>query len=95
MPRLGVLFDQELRWKEHIQRAVKQTTVATLGMSGLRHLRPAQMRQIYQACILPKMEYASTVWHNPLKDKMHLRALAGGWPSNAEKTVTQSDVGMV
>lgn len=72
---LGVLFDQELRWKEHVQRAVKQATVATLGMSGLRHLRPAQMRQVYQACILPKLEYASTVWHNPLKDKMHLRAL--------------------
>lgn len=45
-------------------------------MSGLRrHLRPAQMRQIYQACIRPKLEYASTVWHNPLKDKTHLRSL--------------------
>lgn len=72
---LGVLFDQELRWKPHVQRAIKQATVATLGMSGLRHLRPVQMRQIYQACILPKLEYVSTVWHNPLKDKMHLRAL--------------------
>jgi len=70
---LGVLFDQELRWKDHVQRAVKQATVATLSMSGLRHLRPAQMRQIYQACVLPKLEYASTVWHNPLKDKMHLQ----------------------
>lgn len=72
---LGVLFDQELRWKAHVQRAVKQAAVATLGMSGLRHLRPAQMRQIYQACILSKLDYASTVWHNPLKDKMHLRVL--------------------
>lgn len=34
------------------------------------------MRQIYQAYVLPKLDYASTVWHNPLKDKGHLRVLA-------------------
>jgi ribonuclease HI len=45
-------------------------------MSGLRHLRPAQIRQIFQACVLPKMDYASTVWHNPHRDKGHLRMLA-------------------
>jgi ribonuclease HI len=70
---LGVVFDQEMRWKDHVQQAVKKATTTTLGMSGLRHLRPAQMRQIYQACVLPKLDYASTVWHNPRKDKGHLR----------------------
>lgn len=44
-------------------------------MSGLRHLRPAQMRQIYRACVLPKLDYASAVWHNPLRDRGHLRVL--------------------
>ena len=73
---LGVVFDTEMRWKEHIQQAARKATKAALGMSGLRHLRPAQMRQIYQACVLPKLDYASTVWHNPLKDKGHLRVLA-------------------
>lgn len=33
------------------------------------------MRQLYQACVTPIVEYASTVWHNPLKDKIHLRTL--------------------
>ena len=33
------------------------------------------MRQLYQACVVPIMDYASTVWHNPLKDKIHLRTL--------------------
>ena len=33
------------------------------------------MRQLYQACVAPVVDYASTVWHNPLKDKTHLRAL--------------------
>src|SRR4051794_24839658 len=33
------------------------------------------MRQLYQACVTPVLDYASTVWHNPFKDKMHLRSL--------------------
>ncbi|EED16651.1 zinc knuckle domain protein [Talaromyces stipitatus ATCC 10500] len=55
---LGVIFDKEIWWKEHVQ-----------------HLHPEQMRQIYQACVTPIVDYASTVWHNPLKDKIHLRTL--------------------
>ncbi|THC90426.1 hypothetical protein EYZ11_010103 [Aspergillus tanneri] len=73
---LGVVFDCELRWKEHVQSAVKRATQVNLAMCGLRHLRPAQMRQVYRACITPIMDYASTVWHSPLKGKTHLRALA-------------------
>ncbi|KAJ9481485.1 hypothetical protein VN97_g11991 [Penicillium thymicola] len=44
-------------------------------MGGLRHLRPEQMRQLYQACVTPVVDYASTVWHDPLRDKTHLRHL--------------------
>ncbi|KAL3256503.1 hypothetical protein ABHI18_007559 [Aspergillus niger] len=33
------------------------------------------MRQIYQACVIPVLDYASTVWHKPLRDKTHLRLL--------------------
>jgi hypothetical protein len=72
---LGVVFDQELRWKQHVQQAIKRATKVNIAMGGLRHLRPAQMRQLYQACVTPVMDYASTVWHNPLKDKTHLRML--------------------
>ncbi|KAJ5240343.1 reverse transcriptase [Penicillium citrinum] len=50
---LGVVFDQGLRWKEHIQQAIKRATKTTLALSGLRHLRPEQMRQLYQACVAP------------------------------------------
>ena len=72
---LGVIFDQERRWKHHVQQAVKRATKTTIGMGGLRHLRPAQMRQIYQACVIPKLDYASTVWYNPFQGREHLRAL--------------------
>ncbi|CEJ55656.1 hypothetical protein PMG11_01904 [Penicillium brasilianum] len=72
---LGVMFDQELRWKEHVQQAIKRATKVTIALSGLRHLRPEQMRQLYQACVTPIVDYASTVWHDPLRDKTHLRQL--------------------
>ncbi|GAA93218.1 reverse transcriptase [Aspergillus luchuensis IFO 4308] len=72
---LGVIFDKEMRWKEHVQEAVKRATKVNIALSGLRHLRPEQMRQLYQACVTPILDYASTVWHNPLRDKIHLRLL--------------------
>ena len=72
---LGVTFDQGLRWKEHVQQAIKRATKATIALSGLRHLRPEQMRQLYQVCVTPIIDYASTVWHDPLRDKTHLRHL--------------------
>ncbi|KAF7136975.1 hypothetical protein CNMCM5793_006679 [Aspergillus hiratsukae] len=72
---LGVIFDQELRWKEHVQQAIKRATKVAIALAGLRHLRPEQMRQIYQACVTPVVDYSSTVWHDPLRDKTHLRHL--------------------
>jgi ribonuclease HI len=72
---LGVIFDQELRWKEHVQQAIKRATKVSIALGGLRHLRPEQMRQLYRACVTPVVDYASTVWHDPLRDKTHLRHL--------------------
>ncbi|KAI3040862.1 hypothetical protein CBS147352_9731 [Aspergillus niger] len=72
---LGVIFDKEMRWMEHVQEAVKRATKVNIALSGLRHLRPELMRQLYQACVTPILDYASTVWHNPLRDKIHLRLL--------------------
>jgi hypothetical protein len=72
---LGIVFDRGLRWKEHVQQTIKRATKTTIALSGLRHLRPEQMRQLYQACVTPVIDYASTVWHDPLRDKTHLRHL--------------------
>ncbi|THC88360.1 hypothetical protein EYZ11_012191 [Aspergillus tanneri] len=72
---LGVIFDKEMRWKDHVQQAVKRATKVNIALGGLRHLRPEQMRQLYQACVTPVVDYASTVWHKPLRDKTHLRLL--------------------
>ncbi|KAL3246539.1 hypothetical protein ABHI18_012698 [Aspergillus niger] len=56
-------------------KAVKRATKVNIALSGLRHLRPEQMRQLYQTCVTPSLDYASTVWHNPLRDKIHRRLL--------------------
>ncbi|KAI2867039.1 hypothetical protein CBS11852_11467 [Aspergillus niger] len=72
---LGVIFDHELRWKEHVQQAVKRATKVNVAIGGLRQLRPEQMRQLHEACVTPVVQYASTVWHDPLRDKTHLRQL--------------------
>ncbi|EED11822.1 conserved hypothetical protein [Talaromyces stipitatus ATCC 10500] len=72
---LGVVFDNELRWKPHVQQVLKRATRVNTALGGLRYLRPGQMRQLYQACVTPIVDYASMVWHSPTKDKMHLRAL--------------------
>jgi hypothetical protein len=72
---LGVIFDQVLRWKEHVQQAIKRATKVSIALGGLRHLRPEQMQQLYRVCVTPVVDYASTVWHDPLRDKTHLRHL--------------------
>jgi len=72
---LGVVFDQDLKWRAHVQRAVKRATSASMAIGRLRQLRPAQMRQLYQACVVPRMDYPSTVWHNPAKNKWQITAL--------------------
>lgn len=72
---LGVTFNQKLQWKEHIQQAIKRATKVSITLGGLQHLWPEQMRQLYQACVTPIVDYASTVWHDPLRDKTHLQHL--------------------
>jgi hypothetical protein len=39
--------------------------------------RPAILRNIAgpKACVAPVIEYASAVWHDPLRDKIYLRHL--------------------
>lgn len=64
-----------MRWKEHVQQAVNRATKVNIALGGLRHLRPEQMRQLYQACVAPVVDYASAVWRNPLKDKTYLKLL--------------------
>ena len=57
---LGVISNQELRWKEHVQQIIKRATKVSIALGGLRYLRPEQMQQLYRACVTPVVDYAST-----------------------------------
>lgn len=69
-------MDRELRWKPHVQRAISRATKTCLAIGRLRHLRPKQMRQLYQACVIPQMDYASTVWHSSQGCKWQISVLS-------------------
>jgi hypothetical protein len=71
---LGVIFDKRCDGKSMYSKQLNEQPRSTFHL-GLRHLHPEQMRQLYQACAIPIVDYASFVWHNPLGDKIHLRTV--------------------
>ena len=63
---LGVIVDQELRWKEHAAYALaKGASYAALlrRLSRSAHGIPAGLtRQLYRSIAIPKMLYAASIW---------------------------------
>ena len=65
-PSPAPLPHSELPWHpiteveiERSLKAIKCATKTTIALNGLRHLRPEQLRQLYQACVMPVVDYAS------------------------------------
>ena len=60
---LGVLLDDELKWKEQVLRVRKK---GFAGLSRLRRLRdmlpPSTKKKLYNALVLPHLDYCSVVW---------------------------------
>jgi hypothetical protein len=44
-------------------------------MGGLSHLQPTQKRQLYQVCVILRLNYTWMIWHNPDKDRGLLRVI--------------------
>ena len=67
---LGVILDQELRWREQANYALAKGTQYTLLMrriSGNSWGTPMHLtRQLYQAVVVPRVTYATSVWLCPL-----------------------------
>ena len=70
---LGIMLDQELRWKQQADSALARATKWTLAFQ-----RPAKsfsgvnlrlMRQLYRAVAIPKILYAVDVWYTPIHKK--------------------------
>jgi ribonuclease HI len=67
---LGVIFDQQLRYRQHAGRVAKRGLRAVLGLQRLRGLRPEAARQLYLAMVAPVTDYASPIWSPAATDKI-------------------------
>ena len=69
---LGVIFDQELRFKTHLQHVIKKGTNAAMALSSIAKSTwgapYTYVRQIFQAVIAPRTDYAAIIWHRPKDD---------------------------
>lgn len=67
---LGVILDQELRWKAQIDNAIAKGTTYVLQLrrlsSSAKGLPLRLMRQLYMAVAIPKLLYAADLWFSPV-----------------------------
>ncbi|KAF5383227.1 hypothetical protein D9615_004786 [Tricholomella constricta] len=75
---LGVMVDDELRWKEHAKYAIGKGTKYTLMFRRLTRpstgLKPEFMERLFTTVAVPKFAYAADIWYMPIRRKEgHLR----------------------
>jgi len=59
---LGVIMDARLKFKTHTAKAATKGTKAAMALNRLKNLAPSTARQLYNATVVPVMEYGSNVW---------------------------------
>ena len=67
---LGVMVNQELRWKEHasyaLAKGVAYVALIRRISTSAHGVSPRLMRQLYRSIAVPKMLYAASVWLKPI-----------------------------
>ena len=61
-------MDHALRYQAHIARIATKGLNAALALKRLRMLSPRSARQLFNATVLPVLDYASTVWMHTVND---------------------------
>jgi len=70
---LGVVFDSELTFEEHIsEKVTKANTIAGLIRRSFSYLSPRLFRQLFTAFVRPHLEYAQAVWSPKLRKYVNL-----------------------
>ncbi|KAJ5555849.1 hypothetical protein N7535_008280 [Penicillium sp. DV-2018c] len=59
---LGVVFDQNLRFREHVARATKRGIRAAHALARLKGVPPATARQLFSSLVQAAVLYAGSVW---------------------------------
>ncbi|QRV84548.1 Reverse transcriptase from transposon X-element protein [Ceratobasidium sp. AG-Ba] len=67
---LGVIFDQQLRWKEQAAKAVATGTAWVGQMKRVARINHGfsahAMRRLHQCVLIPRISYAADVWFTPI-----------------------------
>jgi len=67
---LGVTLDSRLDMRTHVSKITAKAMGRCTALTAVKGLRPKQMRQLYQACVLPGLDYAASTWFYPGKRGM-------------------------
>jgi len=66
---LGVIFDQDLKFRAHTNQAVKKGTQFGLAIGSIARAKwgaPLQyLRRLFTSVTAPRMDYAAAIWHRP------------------------------
>ena len=66
---LGVVFDKGLRFKAHLQHAIKKGTSAALALGSIGKATWGaaykHIRQLFLTVVAARMDYAAIIWHKP------------------------------
>jgi hypothetical protein len=70
-------LDSGLSMNEHVSKAVSKAIGKCTALRKIRGVRPAQMRQMYIAAVVPTTDYAASTWYAPSRIgvKRHVVAL--------------------
>jgi hypothetical protein len=78
---LGVILDQKLRFHSHLQYITKKGTKFALAMSAVAKstwgAEFKYVRQLFTAVVVPRTDYAASIWHRPGDGKANAKAQAG------------------
>jgi len=68
---LGVIFDEQLRYKLHIQHIAKKGTKFALAIARITKSswgpKFPEVRKLFTSVVAPRMDYAALIWHRPVK----------------------------
>ena len=62
-------MDFKLRYKKHVKNAANKGLTAVLALRRLRAMSPHTTRRLFNATVIPVIDYASTVWMHAISNK--------------------------
>ena len=62
-------MDSKLRYKKHLKDAANKGLITVLALRRLRAMSPRTTRRLFNATVIPVVNYALTVWMHAISNK--------------------------